>query len=178
MGVADALEPLGRKIAERRDLEQVGARGVGLDMLLADAESDDGGPEAAAHGFRSTRTAFASACSASSVARSNGLCHGGLGAVEHVGDELGAIGEGRLAAVDALRALLVDEQTMVDAGCRRCRHISELDVAVRAEDRESAIAPGAEALRRIPVDADISRPAIAAQHHLAEILELGFPGLA
>ncbi len=49
--------------------------------------------------------------------------------------------------------------------------LADLDEAVGAEDRQPAVAPGREAVGREPVDAHVSGAAIAAQHHVAEVLE-------
>ena len=44
---------------------------------------------------------------------------------------------------------------------------------VGAEDGEPSVAPGAEPVGREPVDADVAGAAVAAQHHVAEVLEPG-----
>ena len=49
----------------------------------------------------------------------------------------------------------------------------QLDVTVRAQDRQASIAPGAEAFRGKPVDANEAGSAVATQHDFAEIFELG-----
>src|SRR5207244_3041144 len=55
---------------------------------------------------------------------------------------------------------------------------SQLDVALRAEDDGATVAPGAQAIRREPVDANVVRgTVIAQQRRLAEVLELGLVGI-
>jgi hypothetical protein len=79
-----------------------------------------------------------------------------------------------------LLALLVDEVDVV-AGlvAADVDVLAQLDVALGAEDDRAAVAPGAEAGGREPVDADVVRGAVVAEERgLAEILELGFVGLA
>src|SRR5260221_2473735 len=103
-----------------------------------------------------------------------GLAHRRLAALDDVANESGAVGQGGGAAIDALGALLVDQEKVVGARLAGDVDIfAGLDIALGAEDDQPAVAPDAEPVRRVPVDADIAGAAIAAQHHLAEILELG-----
>ena len=55
--------------------------------------------------------------------------------------------------------------------------LPHLDVAVGAEDRQAAVAPGGQAVGREPVDADVAGAAVAAQHDVAEVLELRLVGM-
>ena len=97
----------------------------------------------------------------------------GVGAVHDVGDELRSEGKREVVAVDVAGLLLVHDEEVValladgDVGV-----LPHLDVAIGAEDEEASVAPGAEAVRREPVEPDIAEAAIAAQHHVAEVLEV------
>ena len=71
------------------------------------------------------------------------LRHRRLGAVEHVGDELRAVGQRDVAAVDVARLLLVDEEQVAAAGpAGDVDVLADLDEAVGAEDGQPAVAPG------------------------------------
>ena len=107
-----------------------------------------------------------------------GLRHRRLGAVEDVGDQLAAIGPVDCGAVDALDALLVDEDQVVPAWLSG--HIDvfpELDVALGTEDREASVAPDAKALRREPVDPDIAGRPRRTDVEVADVLKARILGV-
>ena len=52
------------------------------------------------------------------------------------------------------------------------------DITIRAQDEQPPVAPGAEAVGREPVQPHIAEAAVAAQHHVAEVLELRMVGMA
>src|SRR3954469_24449308 len=85
------------------------------------------------------------------------LRHRGLGAIEHVVDELTSVRRLDALAVDVVRALLIDDEEMVatrpagDVGV-----LSQLDVAVGAEDGHPSVAPGRESVWGEPVHADVA----------------------
>ena len=86
------------------------------------------------------------------------LRHRGLGAVAHVGEKRSEVGHRLLAAVDVARAGAGRPGT---GGRCRARpamstYLAQLDVALGAEDREAAVAPGRQAVRREPVDPDVA----------------------
>ena len=107
------------------------------------------------------------------------LRHRGLGALEDVGDQALIVGQGRLPAVDVAGRLAVDQEQVIGAVAPGDVDVlAELDVALGAEDRAAAVAPGRKAVRGVPVDPDVAARALAAQQDLAEVLELRRPGLA
>ena len=55
--------------------------------------------------------------------------------------------------------------------------LAQLDVALRAEDGQPPVTPGAEAIRGEPVHANVAGAAVAAQHHVAEILQARVLGM-
>jgi hypothetical protein len=50
---------------------------------------------------------------------------------------------------------------------------AQFEIPAGAKDGQPPVAPAAEAVRRVPIDADVSLGAIAAQQDLAEILQFG-----
>ena len=100
------------------------------------------------------------------------LRHRRLGAVDDVDDELLAVGQRDVAAVDVARLLLIDEEQVARARpAADVDVLADLDEAVGAENRQPAVAPGRQAVGREPVDADVAGAAVAAQHDVAEVLE-------
>src|SRR5258708_1004585 len=95
-------------------------------------------------------------------------------AIHDVGDELRPERKREVVAVDVSGLLLVDDKEIValladgDVGV-----LAHFDVALGAEDEEPSIAPGAEAVGSEPVEPDVADAAIAAKHHVAEVLEFG-----
>src|SRR5262245_15295023 len=101
------------------------------------------------------------------------LRHGGLGPIENVGDQVPSVRQIASARLHVLGGLAVDHEQVVSARTPGDIHVlPELDVALGAEDDEAAISPRAEPVRGVPVHPDVARPAVAAQHDLAEVLEL------
>src|SRR5580698_656287 len=49
--------------------------------------------------------------------------------------------------------------------------LAHLNVPLRAENEEPSIAPGSQPIRSEPVQPDIAEALVAAQHHVAEVLE-------
>src|SRR6478735_6890522 len=96
--------------------------------------------------------------------------------MDAVEDELAEVAEADLAVdLDVLLAVRVHEIDMI-AGLfpADIDVLAQLDVALLTENDHAAVTPGAEALRREPVDADvIRRTVVAEQVGLAEILEVG-----
>src|ERR1700677_2786127 len=54
---------------------------------------------------------------------------------------------------------------------------AQLNISLGSQDKEPAIAPGAQTIWGEPVHADISRTAVAVQHHVAEVLKPGMGGM-
>ena len=68
---------------------------------------------------------------------------------------------------------------MVDAGAAADVDIfAQLDGALRAGDEQTAVAPGRQAVRREPVNADIAARVFRAQPHFAEVLQARRLGIA
>src|ERR1700723_373388 len=83
--------------------------------------------------------------------------------VDNVSDKLRAEGQVHVVAVDITSLLPIDNKEVVSRLLNRNIGIfSELDVAPRAQSVGSK-----------PVQANVSQAAVAAQHHIAEILEAG-----
>ena len=100
------------------------------------------------------------------------LRHGALGAVEHVGNKVRRIRQISIAAVDVASLLFVYQEQMV---CARAACdvdvLAQLDIAICAKDGQPPIAPVIEAIRRVPVDADIAPSAIATQKQFTKVLQ-------
>ena len=100
------------------------------------------------------------------------LRHRRLGAIDDVGDERGAVRQGDVTAVDVARLLLIDEKQVTFPGpAGDVDVLAHLDEPVSAENRQPAVAPGRQAVRREPIHADVAGAGVAAQHDVAEILE-------
>src|ERR1700734_3138703 len=94
--------------------------------------------------------------------------------VDNVSDKLRAEGQIHVVAVDITSLLSIDNKEVVSRLLNRNIGIfSELDVALRSENEEPPIAPRAQSVGSKPVQANVSQAAVAAQHHIAEILEAG-----
>ena len=149
--VGERVHLLGVDVAEDRDLELLGVRQVALgDVRLADAGADHRDVELFCHCCH-TVPRFAHLLRGQRQLHrfvAPRLRHRRLGAVEDVGDQLAAIGPVDRGAVDALDALLVDEDQVVAAWLSGDIGVfPELDIALGTEDREAAVAPDAKALR-------------------------------
>src|SRR3982750_3116429 len=108
------------------------------------------------------------------------LGHGLLGAVQAIENQLAEKTETHLAGdVDMALARVVHDVDIVTGLLPRDVDVfAELDVAFGAENDGAAIAPGAEAVRGKPVDADVVRRAIVTeQRRFAEVLELRLVGI-
>src|SRR5262245_20341883 len=106
------------------------------------------------------------------------LWHGRFRSIANVVQQLAPEGQLNVAAVDVPSLLPVHEEEMVSAGSAADVDVlSQLDVSVGAEDGQPTVAPRAKAVRREPVDANVARTAVAAQHHVAEVLQLGGLGM-
>src|ERR1017187_2634093 len=104
------------------------------------------------------------------------LVLGCVRAVDDVGDELRAEREGQVIAVDVAGLFGVHEVEVIAAlvfGVGDVGVLADFDVAVGTEDEEAAVAPGAEARGREPVEAHVAEAGVAAEHHVAEVLEFG-----
>src|SRR5215468_8801 len=101
------------------------------------------------------------------------LRHRRLGSIGDVHQQLPAVREITPARVHVAGPLPVDQEEM--AGPRPACDVdvlAKLDVTLRPQDHEAPVAPGAEAVRREPVDAGVAAAAIAAKDYVAEVLEL------
>src|SRR5215207_148040 len=106
------------------------------------------------------------------------LRHRRLGAVDHVVHELPSIRRLDPLAVDVIRPLLVaDEEVVATGPASDVDVLAQLDEAVGADDRETSVAPGGQPIRREPVIADVAGAAVAADHHVTEVLELRVLGM-
>src|SRR5262249_17450497 len=76
-------------------------------------------------------------------------------------------------AIEIASLFIVDEKEMIPAGAIAAEVgvLADFDEAFRPEDRQAAVAPGVQRVRREPVHAYVARSAVAAQHHIAEIFE-------
>ena len=102
------------------------------------------------------------------------LCHRRHGAVANVVNQLLSIRPLDLTAIEIVNTLLVNEEQVISARASLDVNVfSQLDVAVRAENGEAAIAPDALALRRVPIHADVACAMLTSQQHIAEISEFG-----
>ena len=102
------------------------------------------------------------------------LRHRGFRAVDDVRHELGAERQIAILAVDVACFLLIDDKQMVAAGTARDVDVlPQFDVALGAENRQPSIAPCRQAVGGEPVQPDVTGAAVAAEHHVAEVLELG-----
>src|SRR5579875_3806383 len=96
-----------------------------------------------------------------------------VGPVDHIADELRPKRQYKIVAVDHAGLLRVNDEEVValladgDVGV-----LAGLHVAVCAENEEAAVAPGAEAVWSEPVQPHIPEAVVAAQHHVAEVLEV------
>ena len=110
------------------------------------------------------------------------LGHGVFRAVEAIEDELAEEWESDLAMeFDVLLSVAVDEVEVVAFGLAGDVDVfAQFDVAVRAEDEGAAIAPGAQAAGREPIDAEkVGGAVIGEQGRFAVVLELrGIRGCA
>ncbi len=106
------------------------------------------------------------------------LCHGGLGSVDNIVDQLCTIRQRHVATIDVARPLLVNQKEMIRAGSAGDVDVfSDLDVAIRPQHGEASIPPAFQALRCKPVHANIPCAAIAAQQQLSKILQLRVCGV-
>ena len=95
-----------------------------------------------------------------------------LGSVDDVGDELRTEGQWNIAAIDIADLLLIDDEEMIASRASGdVRVFAQLDIAFGAEDEEPAVAPGSEAVGCEPVNTHVTDAAIAAKHHVTEVLE-------
>jgi hypothetical protein len=80
---------------------------------------------------------------------------------------------------DVMLALAVDEEHVVAPfGPAHIHVFAQLDVALRAQDKRPPVAPGAQAVGRQPIDADLAgRTVVADQRGLAKILKLRRRGI-
>src|SRR4051794_34792368 len=102
------------------------------------------------------------------------LRHRGFRPVDDVRHEPRPERQIAVLAVDVACLLLIDDEQMVAAGTAADVDIlSQLDVALGAEDRQPSVAPRRQAVGSEPVQPDVARAAVAAEHHVAEVLELG-----
>lgn len=104
------------------------------------------------------------------------LAQRGLRALDDVGKEPAAERQRPMAAVDVAAGPAVDQKEMIAAGpAGNVAYLADFDIAVGAEDEETAIAPDAEPVRRVPVDADMAEGVSGPDQSLAEILEFRMP---
>src|SRR4029078_4681570 len=97
-----------------------------------------------------------------------------------VEDELAEETEADLArhAHVTLPGIVNDVDLIAHLVARDVDVLAQLDVTLRAENHRAAIAPRAEAVRRVPVDTNIVRRAVVAeQRRFAEILERRLVGV-
>ena len=100
------------------------------------------------------------------------LRHRRLGPVDDIGDELIAVRQRHVAAIDVSRLLLIDEkQVAVPRPAGDVDVLADLDESIGAKNREAPVTPRGQTVGRKPVHANVSSPAITTQHHLAEVLE-------
>src|SRR5687768_108711 len=68
---------------------------------------------------------------------------------------------------------MIDKKEMVPAGALAAEIgiLADFDEPLSPKNRQPAVAPGVQPVGREPVHTDIAGPAVAAQHHVAEILE-------
>lgn len=93
-------------------------------------------------------------------------------AIHHVRDELWSEGKRYVVTVDRSLLFLVYEEGVVALLLHRQIHIlTDFDVALCAKNEETAIAPGSKPIRCKSVEPHITESAVAAQHHVTEVLE-------
>src|SRR5262245_62138264 len=103
------------------------------------------------------------------------LRHCGLSAVENVVDELLAVEQRLLAAIEITGLFLINEKEVIPSGALapEIGVLADFDEPFSPQNRQPPIAPGVQTVGREPVHSDIAGAAVAAQHHVAEILEFG-----
>ena len=108
------------------------------------------------------------------------LCHGSLRAVQTVEEKLAKEREtDQTGARNAMLTLGVDEEELISAvGGGDVGVFAQFNVALRAEDHEAAVAPGAESGGGEPIHAEVTRRAIVGEEvAFAEILEFRMRGI-
>ena len=108
------------------------------------------------------------------------LRHRGLRAVQAVEEELAKEREtDQTSARNAMLAFGIDEEELVRAvGGGDVGVFAQFDVALRAEDHEAAVAPGAESGGGEPIHAEVTRRAVVGEEvALTEILEFRMRGI-
>src|SRR6185369_4382495 len=94
-------------------------------------------------------------------------------AVRYVSNKLRPERKRQAIAVDISRRVFVhDKQIVALLSASNIDILTRFDVSVRPEDEESSIAPRPQAIRSKPVKTDVPEALVAAQHHVAEVLEL------
>ena len=108
------------------------------------------------------------------------LRHGGLRAVQAVEEELAKEWEtDQTGARNAMLSLGIDEEELIRAvGGGDVGVFAQFDVALRAEDQEAAVAPGAESGGSEPIHAEVTRRTVVGEEvAFTEILEFRMRGI-
>ena len=101
------------------------------------------------------------------------LCHGRFGPILNVADELLSVGKWVVVTVEISCFFFVHQEKMVAAIMSRDVDIfTQLNVSVRTENRESAIAPATEAVRRKPIHPYVSSASVASYRRVTKILKI------
>ena len=139
-----------------------------------------GGPRPARFAVSVRRWACCWASSTSCVARKQCACDIAVSVRSRTSlTSCAPVAQLHLAGVDVPRFLLIGEEQVTAARASGDVDVlADLDEAVGAEDGQAAVAPGRQTVGREPVHADVPGAAIAAQHHVAEVLEPGYCGYA
>src|ERR1700726_3563489 len=100
------------------------------------------------------------------------LIHGGVGAVQHIVDELLSIRQRNVLAVDIMRTFLIHLEKMA-AEISSCDVdiLANFEVSVGAQHKESSVSPGSETIGRKPVHANVTCPVVPSQHYIAKIFQ-------
>src|SRR5262245_56561369 len=102
------------------------------------------------------------------------LRHRGLCSIENVRNQLLAVRERLLRAVDIPGLLLIYEKQMTRSwSAADIDILAYLDEAISPEDCEPSIAPGRQAIGSEPIAADVAAPLVTPEHRIAKILEPG-----
>src|SRR6266545_4550876 len=90
------------------------------------------------------------------------LRHRGLSAVENVVDELLAVGQRLLAAIEITGLFLIDEKEVIPSGALapEVGVLANFDEPFSPQNRQSPIAPGVQPVGREPVHSDIAGAAV------------------
>jgi hypothetical protein len=102
------------------------------------------------------------------------LILGNVRSIYYVCNKLRPERQRHLIAINVSGFVLINEKEIVSLVLDG--HVcifANLDVAIGTENEQAPVSPGTKSIGSKPIQADITKAAISAQHHVAEILEPG-----